>query len=213
MVLSVNRASVALQKGREFALLETLSILEYMAFLRPLLVLLGALLALPACGPAPQVQTTEDPDLQQIQGSWRLELGRRGHVIKQITGNQEVVSHYDRKGVLQAQHSASIGVQRIYQDPPVRVFYFSQLVVSLGELPAWPHDQTKGHYVYTCDGTRFVEYQWSVGDLHVNATPRVVVWRRDDFASPVPYLTPAPVAPAPGTTYPDQPPSINHIYQ
>ncbi len=174
---------------------------------RSIMLLASVVMALSACQTPPPVQPADDPDLKQIQGTWRLDLGRRGHVLKQINGTQEVVSHYDRKGNLTAQHAATIGVRRIFQDPPVRVFFFQDLKVSLGDAPAWPHDQTKGEYIYSCDGIRFVEYQWSVGDLHVNASPRAVIWKRDDFAAPPAYLPPTATTPA-ASGYPATPPNI-----
>jgi hypothetical protein len=181
-----------------------------MGSLRSLLLWISAASVMTACASVPPPPPAEDPDLKQIQGTWRLDMGRKGHVLKQIVGTQEVVSHYDGKGNLAAQHTATIGVRRIYQEPPVRVFYFQDLVVSMGDLPVWPHDQTRGEYIYSCDGNRFVEYQWSVGDLHLNAKPRVVVWKRDDYAAAPAYVPPTTTAPA-TSTYPSTPPNI--LYQ
>ena len=101
-----------------------------MRFLRSLLLLVSAAAVMTACGSAPPKPPGGDPDLKQIQGAWRLDMGRKGHVLKQITGNQEVVSHYDRKGKLTAQHTATIGVRRIHQEPPVRVFFFGELSIA-----------------------------------------------------------------------------------
>ena len=88
-----------------------------------------------------------------------------------------------------------------HEGQTVRVFYFQKLVVNVGLPPPFPHNQTSGQYVYSCDGSRFAEYQWTVGELPTtpNARPRVVVWTRDYSASP--YL---PVMPL----YTSDPPPI-----
>jgi len=172
-----------------------------MGQLSSLLVLLCSAWMLIGCGAQPttgiQPPTGQQTELEKIQGTWRLDLGKRGYVLKEISSGREVVSHYDRKGRLTAQHSAAIDVIRVSPEsaPAVRVFSFKELQVTSGSQPAWPHDQTKGHYIYTCDGNRFVEYQWSVGELHVNAKPRVVVWRRE--------VTSAQPVYSPTTTQPD----------
>jgi len=150
------------------------------------------------CG-APPVQSapTENSDLAQIQGTWKRNLGRKGHILKQISGNREIISHYDRRGRLTAEHSAEIGVDR-RESPLIRVFHWRNLAVSMGGQPAWPHNQTEGQYVYACDNTRFIEYQWSVGDLPAAANPRIVVWKRVDYGtSPAPGAAYAPPQPQP----------------
>jgi hypothetical protein len=181
----------------------SVGILDLMGRLWPMLSLaLAVAVALSTgCGASPvQPKSVDNPDLAQIQGTWKRNLGRKGHILKQISGSREIISHYDRRGRLTAEHSAEIGVGR-RESPLIRVFHWRNLVVSMGGQPAWPHNQTEGQYVYACDNARFIEYQWSVGDLPAAAKPRIVVWKRADYGT-----TPAPAAYAPPQPQPQPQP-------
>lgn len=121
------------------------------------------------------VPTTIQLDLDQLQGTWRT-VGRL-KAVKNIRGNRETVTYYDRREQIVAQHTADFALLRGLDDT-VRVIAWSNLRV----LKGTPPPETSGAYVYNCDGKRLVEFRGALGVLAPRGFTDAVVWKRSGQA-------------------------------
>jgi tetratricopeptide (TPR) repeat protein len=119
-------------------------------------------------------------DLERLQGKWDQvvptegsPVGKVTRIVKEITGNKETVTWYDRKGEVLRSYRVAIGLAR---SGKVKTFSFSDMVILHGPKKGQKLN-LGGTYIYVLDTDTFYEAnRLLAGDGA--GPPSLGVWKR-----------------------------------
>jgi hypothetical protein len=133
----------------------------------------------------PCITATDDADeLQKLAGryerSFSNNAGTMFRAVKEIEGNQEIVTIFDDVGNVVAAHTATIKAEK---HGPVRVFSFFNRIVLAGPNKGETQFATVS-YVYRADQDGFIEARGVMdGDP---SSPGMLLWKRVKDRKPEP---------------------------
>jgi hypothetical protein len=115
-------------------------------------------------------------ELKRVEGRYERtytnNAGTLFRVIKEIAGDQEVVTHFDDVGNIVMANTATIKVEK---RGPVRVFSFFNAVITAGPNKGDQHFETVS-YIYRVNDDSFVEV-WGMLEGDPNQ-PQAMAWKR-----------------------------------
>jgi hypothetical protein len=117
-----------------------------------------------------------DAELKRLAGRYERTYfnpaGTMFRVVKEVVGDEEIVTNYDDVGNVIESHRATIKVEK---RGSVRVFSFFNAVVTAGPNKGATQTGTNS-YVYRCDSDTFVE-AWGLLEGDPNR-PRMNIWQK-----------------------------------
>ncbi len=115
-------------------------------------------------------------ELKRLEGRYERTFTNNGgtqfKVVKEVAGDQSVVTTYDDVGNVIESHTSTIKVEK---RGPVRVHSYFNLLVTAGPAKGEQHFETQS-YIYRANDESFAEV-W--GMLEGDASPpRIIYWKR-----------------------------------